>query len=123
MREGGADVLHAEFVDEELRQLEHPLDRRQFSRTIAVHDADGETTVSSPANTRSKRSASGVAVRRVARVAVHLAAAGLVLGEVDLDPEPLQQLDDRAARAREQRVVEAGDEQRDPHGQRERFQR
>ena len=56
-----------------------------------------------------------VALVLVARVAVHLAAAGLRLGEVDLAPEALQQLHDRTPRLREQRVVEAGDEQRDPH--------
>jgi hypothetical protein len=45
---------------------------------------------------------------------VHLAAAGLLLGEGDLASEPLQQLDYGLAGAGEQRVVEAGDEQRDP---------
>ena len=39
--------------------------------------------------------------RCIAGVAVHLPAAGLLLREVDLEPEPLEQLDHRAARGRE----------------------
>jgi hypothetical protein len=46
---------------------------------------------------------------------VHLPAARLGLRELDLDPEALEQLDDRAPGAREQGVVEAGDEKSDPH--------
>ena len=113
MREGGADVLDPEHVDEELRQLEHPL-RAPRSRRNARRRPTARRPFES-ANTRSKRSASAIAVVGVAGVAVHLPAAGLRLREVDLDPEALEQLHHRAPRAREQRVVEAGDEERDPH--------
>jgi mannose-6-phosphate isomerase-like protein (cupin superfamily) len=47
---------------------------------------------------------------------VHLATAGLLLGEVDLVAEPLEQPRDRDAGGREQRVVEAGDEERCTQG-------
>jgi hypothetical protein len=43
---------------------------------------------------------------------VHLPAAGLLLREVDLVAEPLEQMYDRDAGRWEQRVVEAGDEER-----------
>jgi hypothetical protein len=46
---------------------------------------------------------------------VHLAAAGLLLGELDLDAQPLQQPHHRLPRGRKQRVAEAGDEQSDAH--------
>ena len=49
----------------------------------------------------------------VAGVAVHLAAAGLLLGERHLASEALQQLHDGPPHPGEERVVEAGDEQGD----------
>ena len=51
-----------------------------------------------------------LAVIGIARVAVHLPAAGLLLGEHDLVPEALEQRHDRLPGGREQRVVEACDE-------------
>src|SRR5215216_7272083 len=47
---------------------------------------------------------------------MHLPAAGLLEGELDLVPEALEHLDGRPARLREERVVEAGYEQRYAHG-------
>jgi hypothetical protein len=46
---------------------------------------------------------------------VHLAAAGLPAGEDDLVAEPPQHLHGRPAGLREERVADAGDEERDPH--------
>src|SRR5581483_725976 len=46
---------------------------------------------------------------------MHLAAAGLFLRELDLVPELLEQLHRGHARVWEERVVQAGDEQRDSH--------
>jgi hypothetical protein len=54
----------------------------------------------------------------VAAVGLQLPAAGLGLGEVDDVAEALEHLDDGLPGAREERVVEAGDEERDPHGRR-----
>jgi hypothetical protein len=51
----------------------------------------------------------------VAGVRVHLAAAGLLAREDDLVPEPLEHGDGRLPGLREERVVQAGDEERDPH--------
>src|SRR5579859_1224334 len=48
----------------------------------------------------------------IAGVVVHLAAAGLVERELDGVPEPLEQTDDRLAGGGEERVVIAGDEER-----------
>jgi hypothetical protein len=44
---------------------------------------------------------------------VHLAAARLLEREVHRMPQPLEQANDGAPRSREQRVVEARDEERD----------
>ena len=99
MRERGADVLDLEHVDEELGQLADAIRDR---RAVLAHHRDArrrrrddvlrvaEHPLEAPGQRR--------ALLRVARVDVHLAAAGLLLGEGDLDPEPLQQLHDRAAR-------------------------
>ena len=56
----------------------------------------------------------------VAGVEVHLAAAGLLLPELDGAAQPLQQLHHRPPGAREQGVVEAGDEERDGAARRPR---
>ena len=110
----GADVLDAEAVDEELGQLE---DAAPTPVLAQVRDARRATARRPPRSPRTRARSARPARRLVgvARVAVHLPAARLLLGELDLAPEPLQQLDDRPARPREQRVVEAGDEERDPH--------
>jgi hypothetical protein len=116
VRERGADILDLEHVDEELRQLAHAVRDR---RAVLAHHRDargrrGDDVLRVPEHAleapRQRR-----ALVRVPRVDVHLAAAGLLLGEGDLHAQPLQQLDDRAARAREQGVVEAGDEQCSAH--------
>src|SRR4029079_5954899 len=51
----------------------------------------------------------------IPRVPVHLTAACLLGREVDLDAEALEDRDRRAADAREERVVEAGDEEGGAH--------
>src|SRR5436305_770334 len=51
----------------------------------------------------------------VAGVVVHLPATGLRLGEFDRVAEPFEQPDHRAAGLGKDRVVEAGEEQGDPH--------
>jgi hypothetical protein len=51
----------------------------------------------------------------IAAVAVHLAATGLLDRELDAMPESLEDLHDSLPCLREQRVVEAGDEERDLH--------
>jgi hypothetical protein len=56
-----------------------------------------------------------LALGRVPGVAVHLPAARLLHGELDRVPEALEHLDHGAAGPGEQRVVEAGDEEGDPH--------
>ena len=118
VRERGADVDHAELVDQELGQLEQPAgDARRGARARSpTHDADGETTASASPNTRPKRSSSGSRLRRRSRVLPCICPQQVCSsGELDLVPEALQQLDHRPARGREQRVVEARDEQGDPH--------
>ena len=50
---------------------------------------------------------------RVARVGVHLAAAGLLGGKHDLDPEPLEHGHGCLSDLREERVGEARDEEGD----------
>ena len=131
--EHGADVGDAEDVDEELGQLVDARDdgrdgvhegrvmRGLGERRVVLADHDrarwrrrddrvvAREHVGEPPDQRH-------ALRAVAGVEVHLAAARLALGEVDLVPEPAQHPHDRLADVREQDVVEAGDEQRDPHG-------
>jgi hypothetical protein len=46
---------------------------------------------------------------------MHLTAAGLLEREVDLDPDALEDGHRGAPRLGEERVVEAGDEERRPH--------
>ena len=113
VRVDGADVLDPEDVDQELGQLEDPL----HAVPAQVRDArrgrrdDGLEAVEHALEALDQR----VAVIGVARVGVHLPAARLRLGELDLDPEAFQQLDDRLSRPRKQRVVEARHEERGPH--------
>ncbi len=66
---------------------------------------------------RGRRRSAGPAVRRgrVAGVGVHLPAAGLLERHRHVVPEPRQQPVRRPAHVGEQRVGQAGDEQRDPH--------
>src|SRR4051812_15140287 len=51
----------------------------------------------------------------VAAVAVHLPAAGLVEWKLDLVPESFEERDDGTSGRGKERVVEAGEEERDPH--------
>jgi hypothetical protein len=117
VREMRPHVLHAEPIDQKLGQLEHRWAlagselltqhagagcRRRHNDLGAVEDA-GEAP-------RQRH-----ALARIAGVHVHLPAAGLLEREVHLAAQPLEQAHRRAARLREERVVEAGDEEADAH--------
>ncbi len=132
VREGRADVGHAEHVDEQLGQLVgarrdrgHPAAQRlvvlgQPRVGVADHGharagrGDDRVVplerVDEPAHHRQRLGA-------VAAVGVHLAAAGLLQRELDAVAEAFQHLHDGPAGVGEHQVVDAGDEQRDPHGQ------
>jgi hypothetical protein len=126
VREVRADVGHAEHVGEELGQLVGPARHRHGTPVqVRVHLADH------PGTRTGRRDDRVVAVERlrvplrelhrvraVTRVVVHLAAAGLRRGEVDLAAEPLQQADHRTRGVGEERVGETCGEQRDPRAQR-----
>lgn len=51
----------------------------------------------------------------IARVIVHLSAAGLFQGEVDGMPEPFEQFDDGLTGSGKERIVVASDEEGNPH--------
>ncbi len=127
------DVLDAQLVDQELGQLEDLRRDRErphrasfgspassaawgyMWRTIPTHEAEGRDDdlgrledLDEPADQRDR-----LALK--AGVVVHLAAAGLVHRELDRVPEPLEQADHGPAGLGEDRVVEAGDEQGNPH--------
>ena len=117
------DVLDAEPVDEQLRELDHPVDhghgRAEQIRVELAHRADARRRrrddqllfCEDPGEaTREARS-----LVAVAAVQVHLAAARLVGRERDLVPESLEHLDAGARGLGEESVSDAGDEERDPH--------
>src|SRR5581483_3288889 len=88
-------------------------------RVVLVHHrragrgrGDDRLVVAERADERTRHRQRVVAV---AGVEVHLAAAGLPLGELDLVSEALQHGDDGLAGVREQRVGQACDEQPDAH--------
>ena len=84
-------------------------------RTWAAHEPEGETTASYPANVSTNLAASADATSGMAGVQVQLPATGLLAGELDLHPEPLQEGDGRPTHGRLERVDKAGDEQRHAH--------
>ena len=97
VRERGADVLDAEHVHEELRQL---VDRRTRERdahaaVVVAHEADARRARRDDRLRVPEHALEALGERPrvvlVARVAVHLPAAGLLRGEVDLAAEPLEQ--------------------------------
>ena len=75
----------------------------------------GVTTASYPSNADTKRAHDRHRLVEVAGVDHRLAAAGLRLGEVDVDAEAGEQLDDGPAGVGEQRVVHTRDHQCDAH--------
>ena len=77
---------------------------------MPAHDADGVTTAAYPLEHVRKPARERQPLLGVAAVQVHLPAAGLLLGELDLVPEPLQQPHDGPPGGREQRVAQTGDE-------------
>ena len=132
VREVRADVLDAEHVDEELRQLEHLgrhlLDRRGQAG-IARATRDDRVLMAGRAGARPGGSHHGVVPgegldevphdrdRLVEIAGVHhrLRTAGLRRREVHVDTEAVQQPHDRLAGVGEHRVVDAGHHQRHPH--------
>ena len=129
VREVRADVLHAEDVDEQLAELVHARpDRRDLAGQPVVLRQLGQArvAVADHRGARSRRGDDRVVLAEhadeparqrhglqlVAGVRVHLPAAGLLLREDDLVPEPLEQPHHGLPRLREERVVEACDEER-----------
>ena len=116
MRERCADVLDLEHIDEELRRL---ADAVGDHRAVLAHHRDArrrrrhdvlriaEHPLEAPGQRR--------ALVRVARVDVHLAAAGLLLGEHDLEPSRSSSSTTARPVRGEERVVEARDEESCPH--------
>src|SRR5829696_3009529 len=134
MRVEGADIGHLELVDQKLGELE------DFGRELfylveelpVVYELRGhrvELADHTDAGAR-RRHNSLVASKdlhkapderygfpRVAGVEVHLAAAGLLEGEVYLVPEAFQELYGCPSGLRKERIVEARDKERHTHGQ------
>src|SRR5580698_4345121 len=120
VREHRAHVHHAQYVDEEFRQL---IDAR------ARVDAEYPELVPDHARTGGRRRDDSVIAREVpgefprqpggglpvAAVEMHLAAAGLPGRETHLAVKPAQQRDDRPAGLRIQGVTQARDKQGHPH--------
>ena len=132
MREGGADVRHAEPSHEQLRELEHA--GRQVvdgAREIGVAGLAGQLRVELadvadarrgrrdddlvPAEHAHEPARQRERVAPVAAVHVHLPAAGLLGREHHLVPEALEHLHRRAPRLGKDRVADAGDEEGDAH--------
>jgi len=129
----GADILHAEHVDQQFGQLiGAPGDRFGAAGQCLVPEPPRHHRVLVPhrAGARAGRDDHGLAVlehlhipahqrerlAQVPGVRVHLPAAGLRLRESHLVAEPLKQPHGRLADLREQAVRQAGHEQRNPHG-------
>ena len=114
-----AHVLDPEPPAQELAQLPGALGQRRDRRARGPsprRTALGDTTTSDSAKADANALAQPRGLGAVAGVEVHLPAAGLLEREVDLAAQPLEQPHHRAPGAREERVVEAGDEQGDTHG-------
>ena len=127
-----ADVLHAEHVDQELRQLVDARGHRGDlggEPLVAGQLGDPRVVVAHHRRARPRRcdhrlraaedpheaARQGDGLALVAGVEVHLAAAGLLQREVDLVAEPLQQPHDRLPSRGEHGVVEARQEQGGTH--------
>ena len=137
VRERRADILGAEVVHDQFGQLAQARSQRGQLRPeglVAGVGGQARGQLAQPAGARGRRAYDqllagedpGGAAREVESlvtvtgVAVHLAAAGLLLGKRHLAPEALQEFHDRPPHTGEERVVEAGDEQGDPDGSRDR---
>ncbi|PQM46503.1 hypothetical protein C1Y40_03333 [Mycobacterium talmoniae] len=133
VREVGAGVGHLQHVDQQLGQLVQPWDDAghlpgqaggagpvgQHRVVVLDHRRAGpgggqHRVVAVEGGAESLRQRHTVVL--VAGVEVHLAAAGLLRGEVDLVTQPPQQPHHRLTGLRVHDVVETGDEQGDPHG-------
>lgn len=132
MREVRADVGDTEDVDEEFAEFVHlrcvgshrvlqPVVARasRQPRMLVAHRADaggrgGDDRVVLTENL-GELSHTGDRLVGIAGVGEHLAAAGLLDGELDLDAESLEEQHGRPGRTGPHRVVEAGGEQGDPH--------
>jgi hypothetical protein len=132
MGERRADVLDAEPVDEQLGELEHARGQRgdrALEARVPRPGGEPRIAVAHHRHARRRRRHDDVVVAEdpheaarergrlvgVARVGVHLPAARLLVGEVDGVAEALEQGHHRLSGARRQRVVQARDEERDPH--------
>ena len=137
LRKDGPDVRDPEDVDEELRELVDVRRQRgdpvrQPRLTTLVGGSRGHRWMLAADHRRTgrRRCHDGVvalegvrepadqrdALVAIARIEVHLTAAGLTVGEPDVLTEPAQESDHGTAHVGEQQVVEAGDEDRDAHG-------
>ena len=97
---GNAAIVAAEQPGEVLPHLRRTRARRRHDRVEAVEDLD-------------ESAGELLRLAGVARVGMHLAAAGLLEREHDLDPEPLEHGHGCLPDLREERVGEARDEEGD----------
>jgi hypothetical protein len=128
----GAEILHPQDADQKLRQLEHVRGQRgDLPDQIALAGLlrQARVVVSHHRHARTRRRHHSVArfgaehaheppherqsLVAIAGVGVDLPAAGLVKREHHLVPQALEYVHRRPPGVREQRVVYAGDEQRD----------
>jgi L-rhamnose isomerase / sugar isomerase len=130
VRVGGADVVEPEPLDEKLAQLEHTGSQRldlAFQRGVPIGQRRVEVAHGPDARRRGSnddfrivKHANEPAGERacfiaVARIEVHLPAAGLSARKLDVVAESLEELNRRDAGLGHERVREAGDEERYAH--------
>ena len=132
VREVGADVGHAEHVDEELAELVDPrrgLRDGSLQGGVTGPPGHDRVLVAGGAGARSGRRHDRVVpgervderahhrhrLVEVAGVDHRLRTAGLRLGELHVHPQPAQQRDHGLAGVGEHRVVDAGDRESDTH--------
>jgi hypothetical protein len=129
----GSDVFEAEAVGEELGKLvdlgeevgdgglkRGIVEMRCHLGVVVAHHADaggrGDDDGFGVLELVDEPAKEGVGLGLVARVVVHLAAAGLAEGKFDRVAEAFEDADDGLAGAGKKRVVIAGDEERDAQG-------
>ncbi len=134
MAKVGPDVGHAEDVHQQLGQVvalaaTSPTSETRralpsssaisgwWRRTITAHDGDEVTIASKPANARANRRTSGTQSSRYPVLNWIRPQQVLRVREVDLVAQAPEQPHESLADLREEEIVEAGDEQRDSHGQ------
>ena len=136
VREPRPDIDHAQDVDEELAELVDmradggdSLRERRVDARRRIERRHDRVISANHRGTRARRGDDGIEPREdvgeptdqrdasilVAGVEMELAAAGLLGRELDVVAEPAEQADNGLADLGKQRVVVAGDEERDPH--------